>query len=246
MSDPKPVEIDRMRKVLAECLQVAEAGIGVTGVELYGVGPQARVEVHLTDGSALACDRFGELMQAAKLNALVTTTIGYGTSIKGPQAVQACALIRKLAEVHRAQGEHETTLDWASDFLAHATERKVKLGDQVDRFRAFAMVDAQDPVRNAMRTGASVASDSIVLRDEAGRRYVHCGWILQHVRRSWQPIAAAELAMRLEKVGWTRPGQRGRMKATAVGRKVTIVLPLWQVPSGWEAPADDLETRVDR
>jgi hypothetical protein len=193
MTDPKPAELDQMRRVLAEVLQVAEAGLGVARVELYGVGPRAFVEIHLTNGVVLECERFGELMQPAKLNALVTTTIGPATAIKGPQAAQACALIRRLAEIHEAQGEREITFDWASDFLSQATERLTNLGDQAERFRAFEELNGKDPIGNAMRTGASVASESVVLRDPDDRRYVHCGWILQHVRRAWQPIAAAEL-----------------------------------------------------
>jgi hypothetical protein len=229
----------QMLASLAECLQVAEARLRVTKVELYGTGPRALVEIHLSDGQVLTCDRFGDLMQAAKLNALVTTTIGHATAIKGPGAAQACALIRRLAEVHEAQTERDITLDWVSDFLSHADERVVNFGDQADRFRAFAAVDAQDPVRNALRTGASVASDSVVLRDENCRRYVHCGWILAHVRRAWQPIAARELTDRLEHIGWTRPGKRGRMMARAVGRPVSIVLPFWWVPPGWEVPTGE-------
>ena len=236
MSDPKPVELDQMRKVLAEAIGVAEGGLGVERVVLLGDGPRAYVEIHLTDETVLRCDRFGDLMSPARLMALVTTTTGIKVvGIKPAQATQAVALMRRLAEVHQATREEDTARDYGRDFLHRAPTLDVDLDDQGERWRAFSRLEALDPLTLVHHAQApNVAAASIVLVDATGLRYVHCGWFLQHVRRTWEPITPLDLALRMERVGWSRRGQRGRWKATAAGRSQVILLPLWQVPAGWE------------
>ena len=128
-------------------------------------------------------------------------------------------------------------IDWGTDYLQGAALHAVDLAHQEDRWRAFRLLQQTDPTARARMEGTSIAGQSVVLEDRGGVRYVRCGWFLSYVRSVAGPYSSEDLARDMQSVGWSRPGGKGRIKATRPKSTETLLWTFYAVPKGWAADA---------
>jgi hypothetical protein len=109
------------------------------------------------------------------------------------------------------------------------------MDDQAARWEAFCTLERIDPVSMANREAISVAAASLVLVHTDGTRLVRCGWFRAHAKREDSSVSPEQIALRMQRVGWTRRGAHGRVKATRPGNQGTaLVWTFYSVPKGWE------------
>lgn len=234
-ADPAQPEV--LRSELAQLLKLADHRIGVLAIHLVGNGPAGALHIDLSNGITLEAERFGDLWTHTGLAKFVTqgTGVNAGSITKG-DANQANALIRQLAAVKQGRTLADLGRDHGYEFLHRAPVHDFQLTDQGDRYRAFARLDALDPVaQREVNRAVRIAAESLVLHDtQTEIRYVHCGHLLADVRARGEVSSPVDLAKRMELAGWSRRGKRGDMKATSARTGATVRLRLWWVPAGWE------------
>jgi len=139
-------------------------------------------------------------------------------------------------------GELERWLrEWGSSFPQAAPVVDIDMSDQSQRWSAFKALAELDPVeRRSLGHSPTIAAGAQVLRDVSGIRLVRTGWFRAHVRVE-ESISSTELANRMQRVGWSRKGDTGRIKATRPGLPGELVWTFYLVPKGWEnqLPADE-------
>lgn len=216
-----------------------DVGVTILSVHLFGTGARASVRLDLSNGEQMIFDSVRDMTKPAVLRAELVACTGSTAKISGDQAVRAVALVRSAAERHKASTEDEIAAFWGLSYLSGARIVDVDFNDQGERWGAFDLLEGTDPWR-AVRSedGGSLASHGIVLRDRDGIRYVRCGWFQSHARAEDGTIGPHTLALRMARVGWTRRGSRGNVKATSPRTGETRVLAFWTVPAGWEATWD--------
>lgn len=244
-----------MREDLAKKLFLADNGLSIVVFALRGQGSGAEVEMKLSNGQTVQAPRFGDLWSHGGLAKWITQSTGVNANaMTKDRAAEANALMRRLA----GWADRETTAgdlgaEHGVDFLKRASREAFNFTDQTSRYSAFAKLDAMDPIAvsdpRLPRSGgkweeppplpASIADAAVVLEHTNGALYVRCDWLLAHVRRRGEVAHAGELVRRMVNAGWTRPGKRGRIKATSASTGKTIILPLWVVPPGWAAEQGD-------
>jgi len=225
---------------------VAERQIGLArrGVPVHGAAVEpleggavlggASADLYLSDGTEINFESMRDVANATRLTLEIAACTGATPSLKAPQAIRAVALLRALAEHHRAFTADEIAFGWGVDFLQSAPALDVDLNDRGARWGAFSHLATIDPLAHSHERGGSIADASVVLRHTDGARYVRCGWLKDSVRRSDATVTPQELAHRMERVGWQRRGATGHIKASQpVGRK-TLAWTFYVVPVGWE------------
>jgi hypothetical protein len=108
------------------------------------------------------------------------------------------------------------------------------MADQGERWQAFSALNESDPAARARELGTSIARQATVLEDREGTRYVRCGWFLTFVRAVAGAYSSEELARDMERVGWQRSGESGRIKATAPAHSRALGWSFYLVRAGWE------------
>ena len=118
--------------------------------------------------------------------------------------------------------------------------------EQASRFTTWAHLADHDPTMSDpasalfSRGADTYARSCIVGRDEGtGNRYVPAGWFQEYVRRTPTMTNPHDVTELMAHVGWERPGQEGRIKAT--GPERTIVFAFYVVTRDWEAHQDAAE-----
>ncbi len=102
----------------------------------------------------------------------------------------------------------------------------------------FSELNAKNPAGDAREEGVPIVRANVLLVDSNGARLVRCGWFLAYVRESTY-ISPRELAHRMERVGWTRRGTTGRIKASAPKREATLAWSFYIVAGDWGESDDD-------
>ena len=224
---------------LAEILDLASVELTITGARIVGRGGSASADVFLSDGSALTFER---LRDAGKPNVLaieVAACTGATPKLNGGQALRAVALLRAVAEHEAVFSADQIAADWGSTFLQAAPTIDVDMSDQGERWGAFSTLAAIDPAeRRGSGEAPSVAAAATVLVHTDGTRLVRCGWFRAHVRGE-DAIGPTEIANRMQRVGWTRRGGTGRVKASHPHQPVSLAWSFYTVPAGWEATLDE-------
>ena len=231
---------------LAELLRLARAGLRVLAARLRGT----YLEVDLSNGDTIYCERFAELWTPQGLARWVTQSTGvdaYG--IKGAEAAKASAIIRQLAEITHERTIADIGRDHGLMFLELAPLETFTLNDQADRYRAFAKLDRLDPAADARyeaglynaAEGAAIARHSLALIDRAtGWRLVKCGHLFSMVKALGEVASPAELSRRMVAAGWDRAGKSGAITATPTApRSRRLVLRLWRIEPTWGEEPDD-------
>lgn len=112
--------------------------------------------------------------------------------------------------------------------------------DQGSRWEAFCALKRHSPTREVHSQGpylgGTLADGGLVLVDGDGTRYVRCGWFYECVRSQDASAGGhAQIAQRMERVGWKRRGKRGRIKATCKGFQGDLHWSFFVVAADWEA-----------
>lgn len=216
---------------LTAILGLHSVGLRVTGARVVGRGSLATADLYLSDGSAVEFERLRDMATPKLLAVEIAAACGACPNIKAPQAIRAVALVRALAEHHVTVSEDDLAREWGSDFLQAADVLDVDLRDQGQRWEAFSRLDA---ITVDTHRGEGVAAASLVLRDADGSRLVRTGWFREHVRASDRLISPSAIAVRMQRVGWRRPGQSGHIKATRPGMNGHLAWRFYVVAEGWE------------
>jgi len=224
---------------LSDALGLTEHGLKVTGANVFGRGPNASVDLALSDGSTLRFERFSDIVKPALLATYLVTLTGVVSSFKGPQAAWIAAGIYKLAKHHDEADEDDATREFGTEYLRVAPTEDVDMGCQADRWRAFSTQARLSPARDAGedRSAEALAAASVVLVDPAtGKRYVRTGWFQSYVKREVGGLySPAALAQQMLRVGWTRPNSEGRIKATSPTDGRSLGWSFYVVEADWDA-----------
>ncbi len=237
-SEPAPPRDDQAAglQALTDLLGLgAEDMPVVIGARIVGKGGGASADLYLSDGQAIEFERLRDMGRPAVLAVEVAAATGATPKITGPLALRAVSLMRQVAESEAAYTGDELARDWGTSFLQEAQTLDVDMKDQTERWGAFeSMNHMEDPVivRNSGEA-ASVARACRVLRDVEGFRYVRTGWFKAHVR-SQEAISSTELANRMQRIGWERPGASGRIKATRPDLTGSLLWTFYIVRPDWE------------
>ncbi len=219
-------------------LGLGDVGLQVTGANVFGRGPNASVDLHLSDGSRMTFDRFGDVAKPAALSAYVATMVGLYRPFKGPQAGKIAAAISKLARHHAEASADDAASEWGAEYLRVARKLEVDLGHQGDRWHAFSVLGELSPASDAGedRSAHALAAASCVLIDSAtGERLVRTGWFQAYVKREVGGLySPAALAVQMQRVGWLRRNSEGRVKATCPTDGRHLGWSFYTVPAGWE------------
>lgn len=219
---------------LAALLDLASVGLEIRGARIVGRGSKASADLHLSDGTSIAFESLRDVGNATRLALEVAACTGATPKLKAPQALQAIALLRAIADHEEAFTTDDIAREWGTVYLDATAVEDVDLDDQHARWRAFSNMRALDPAAGR-RTGqvATVAAGSVVLRTPDGTRFVRAGWFAEHVREA-ENVSPADIAHRMERVGWQRRGKSGRIKATSPTDGSQIGWNFHIAPAGWE------------
>jgi hypothetical protein len=225
---PNPVER------LSALYGLSKLGLRVTGARIFGRGGTASVYLGLSDGREIIFERLRDMAKPQFMLTELAACAGASPKLKQPQCIEALVLIRELAEHHETATLDELSREWGMTFLYGAGVLDLDMEDQGERWGAFEQLDRIDPVALAFEHRTAVAQKCLVLRDLQGSRYVRTGWFRVHVKRDDAAVSPAQIAQRMERVGWRRRGREGLIKATRPGFHGVLHWRFYVVPAGWE------------
>jgi hypothetical protein len=231
-----PIESDLIytAEQLAALLELPSVDVQIRGATLFGHGSKAAVEIRLSNGEALSFDSVRDMTRPANLIAEVVACTGAIPKIRQPDAMRAVSMLRSLAEREIVLTDNDEALEWGETYLTASQPLEVNLNDQAERWCAFSALAQRDPAARASELGISLAAAGLILRDTDGTRLIRAGWFHPFVRTFDPSMGQATLAVRMARVGWTRRGSSGRIKATAPARSAVLAWNFWVVPAGWE------------
>ena len=207
----------------------------VLGVQLYGRGSRGVAYIQLASGNEIVLDTIGRYSSVGSMTAELAVQAGSEPELKAKDVVRILRLIHDLAEHYTAHEREDQAADLGFSYLRAAQAELVDMADQASRWRAFNVLDTVDPVSASRAEGTSVATGSVVLEDEkTGLRYVRVTWFKAYVRQQAAPGEAEAISRAMQRLGWTKPGSDGQIKATAPGRADTLHWAFFVVPRGWE------------
>jgi hypothetical protein len=125
-------------------------------------------------------------------------------------------------------------VDWGADYLQAAEILDAEMTDQPDRWRAFSHLATVQPAVRAAAIGCRLSAATVVLRHTDGTRYVRCGWFREAVRAQDASISPQQLAQRMERIGWSRRGGHGRIKASRPSGPGQLGWNFYVVSAEWE------------
>jgi hypothetical protein len=231
-------EADDIPAWLTGQLGLSEAGLQVVGAEVFGRGPNASVDLRLSDGASLTFERFADVAKPAALSAYLVTVTGVYRAFKGPDAGVIAAAIHRLANHHAEASADEAAREWGAEYLRVAPVLTVDLNDQEERWRAFASLARLNPTTDAGedRSAQALAAASTVLCDSGtDKRLVRAGWFQSYVKREVGGLySPAALVVQMQRVGWQRQNAQGRVKATCSTDGRELAWSFYVVPAGWE------------
>jgi hypothetical protein len=214
-----------------------QLGVPVVGVDVFGRGPNASVDIRLSDGLALKVERFADIAKPAALAAHLVTTCGVYKTFKGPEAGEIAAAVFRLAKHHHETDADDVAREWGREYLRNAPTQDVDLNDQAARWAAFCDLARLQPARDAGedRSAYALAATSIVLVDpQSGGRLVRAGWFQAYVKREVGGLySPAALNVQMQRVGWKRCGKEGRVKATNPTDGRHLSFNFYAVPADW-------------
>jgi hypothetical protein len=219
---------------LAALLDLPSVGVEIRGAHVVGQGSRASVQIALSNGETLEWDTVRDMVRPQNLIAEVAACTGATPTLKQPQAVRAVALVRALAERTAGITANDEARTWGIEYLQSADTLDVDLNDQGGRWAVFKHLDGVDPYTTARDKGAPFAHATVVLRHSDGSRLVRTGWFRDYVKREQDhTVSPAQLHNRMQRVGWQRRGNHGRIKATCPGRRDSLQWNFYIVPTDW-------------
>jgi hypothetical protein len=102
------------------------------------------------------------------------------------------------------------------------------MDDQASRWKAFEALERWRDARNCRD------QEAVLLNAGTGGRYVRTQWFTEYLRGRSNPGETAALMTELERLGSSKAGSEGRIKATEPGFGRTSQWAFLIVPNGWE------------
>ena len=209
-------------KTLTGLLQLDTVGVSVTGARIVGRGSKASCDVYLSDQTEINFESLKDIAMPAHLSLEIAACTGAMPRLKMPQTLHVISLLRTLADHLEVSSADDFAIDWGVTYLQVADVVEVDLSDQAQRWDAFT------------RMQRSMARVSLVLRDTDGWRLVRTGWFRAHVQIEDHTVSPQEIANRMKRVGWVRPGKQGQIKASRPGFPGTLAFTFYRVPPDWQ------------
>lgn len=233
--------LSRLLKLPADVRVVAE------GCRIVGTGTLASADIVLSNGETMTFDRIADMAKPAHLRLSVVMAAGVDPHVKAGEALQAVKLLRDLAQRVESQTLDQEAAEWGADFIARAAVFDCDWTDQAERWGAATrLASCRGEIESARREGRDLASACAVARHLDGTRYLRAGHIHEYVRSVYPQVGGAPAVnARMLRIGWTRPGTQGRIKATppsGVNGSRPFSATYLVVPEGWEEtlhPVDD-------
>jgi hypothetical protein len=219
---------------------LATVGLEVVRARVVGDGGTATVYLYLSDGFEIVFERLRDMAKPQTVLVELAACTGARPKLDQTKCIDAIALIREIAEHELTATIDELSREWGLTFLQSADAIDLDMDDQTERWGAFSELDRRDPVAAPRSAGTSVASASVVLRHLDGTRYVRAGWFRAHVRQDDVTVSPQEIAQRMERVGWRRPGTEGRVKATRPGHQGALLWRFYVVDADWETKLEQV------
>jgi hypothetical protein len=231
--EPSPSE------ALADLLKLPTVGLAITRAVVHGHGSKASATIHLSDGSVIEFETLKDVANAQRLMVEVIATTGAMPRLKPTDAHRALMLLRAGADHQEVMSQDDISIDTGMTFLQLAQVIDVDMSDQMQRWPAFSYLSELHPAEASKFEVKPYAEACCVLRDLNGNQYVRCGWFYGHARDLDRGVSQAEVAHRMERVGWQRRGRRGAIKATSPTRDAHLIWNFYVVPASWNDTQTD-------
>ena len=228
-----------LRLVLTDLLGFAEHDREVDSAAIYGRGPKAAVDLRLVGGETISFEAYADICTGSRLSTMLATTASVNRGFTNEQARRVACLIRWLAERHEQNSEDADLLELGREYRRVAPREVIELDVQSSRWRGFSALSVRDPISEAGEhaSALAIACKAPMLVDRAsGVELIRTGWFRQYVRREVGGVyGPAQLATRMERVGWRRPGREGRIMARCPTDDRSLVWSFYVVEPGWGA-----------
>jgi hypothetical protein len=226
---------ETVARELTTLLGLDRVGLSVTGARVVGRGSRASADLYLSDGSTVTFDSLRDFANSTRLEVEIVACTGATPSLTKRKAHRATALLCELAEHQETFTADEIARDWAVSYLQAADRLDLDMDDQAARWAAFERLNRHDPWAEARERGSSLAHTAIVLVHLDGTRFVRTSWFYAYARsQDARAGGNAEIAQRMERVGWHRRGTLGRIKATRPELPGQLAWSFFDVAASWE------------
>jgi hypothetical protein len=220
---------------LAQLLGLPSVGLTIVGARIVGKGSRASADLYLSDGSEVTFETLRDFANPTRLAVEIAACTGATPSLKAPMALRAMALLRSISERRESFTADQIAFDWGATYLQSASTLEADMNDREGRWRAFSELERHDPWSVSRERGGTLAHAGKVLVHMGGTRFVRCGWFHSYVRTMDASAGGnADIAQRMERIGWLRRGTRGRIKATRQGFPGQLAWSFFEVPKSWE------------
>jgi hypothetical protein len=211
------------------------AGLTIASARTVGHGSRASADITFSDGSTVTFDTLSDFATPNRLAVQLGAAIGVAPILKRPEALRALVLLRAIAEREETASADDIATEWGTTYLQAAEVLAVNMDDQADRWAAFERLNHHDPWVEAKDRGCGLAHAGLVLAHVDDARFVRTGWFSSFARSQDATAGGnADIAQRMERVGWRRRGQRGRVKATRPDFPGQLAWSFFVVEAGWE------------
>ncbi len=197
----------------AEIFQLASTALAMpdgrhlSRVIVRGADDDAEYDLHLNDGTEIACGTEATLRDPRKMDARIARAIKRNPPYYMPKQWRsiALALIRAAEPDAATGGRQDEAADWLADYAhnGHVCPRTVNLDDAADLFDTL--------------------GEWAAFRGDDDRFYIHVPTLVSWVTQSYgQRTSARDLARRLARLGFTRPrNAEGKLAARNGSQVVT-------------------------
>lgn len=210
---------------MGDALGLDRFDVQFTNVRLVGNGAKASVDLTLSNGEVVTFETVHQMSMVKVFANEMTMAVGATLAPKNEHVLAVIALLKRAAAIERTMSDDDDARNWGLTYLQTAKILAVDVNAQVERWRAFSYLANREPGSAGVH----------VLEDYDGNRYVRTGWFTTFARQQ-DPRAGsnAAIATRMERVGWSRRGSTGRIKATDPESNAFLVWAFFVVPKGWE------------
>jgi len=223
------------REALAELLGLPSVGLTIAGARIVGRGSRASADLYLSDSTEINFETLRDFGTPRILGLEIAAAAGARPTLKAQQALEAVVLLRRISERRESFTRDQVAFEWGASFLQSARALEVDMNNREARWEAFSELERIEPRAAAREQATSLARASAVLMHTDGSRFVRSGWFFDYVRA--QDVSAggnADIATRMERVGWSRRGGIGRIKATRKDFPGQLAWSFFEGPLGWE------------
>ena len=195
----------------------------VTRVRVHGRGGKAHVSVDLDNGEWIEFDPLGSYSSPARMNFEIAAQTGAKPKLKAPDVQEVVTLLYWLGDHRELVETADRAWELGAEYLREATLCDVHMGDQESRWHAFSQIN-----------GRSDRHDTVLHDVDTGSRYVRTQWFTDYLRARSDVGEAAKMRAELERRGWKKAGNEGRVKATDPSFPRTLQWAFLIVPRDWE------------